>query len=308
MVPRSIAELEARLVPSPRMPVLFVGHGNPMHAISDNDFTRTWSAVGAALPPAQAFVVISAHWLTPGATHVTDAPRNRVIHDFGGFPDELFAADYPSAGDPDIARILTHQLAAYEAKLDSTWGLDHGTWSVLTHLAPAPTVPILQISLDPTISLADQHDLFAHLRALRHRGVVFIGSGNIVHALGRVRWDGGQAWDWAEEFDAVTAEAITERRLADLTDPFGRWGRIAELAVPTDDHYRPMIAALSLLEPDEDTRWFNDRIDMASISMRSFVTAATSDREPAIRGHFGDETVTVRSWTSPPHHGWSSEP
>ncbi|EFQ84241.1 aromatic ring-opening dioxygenase, catalytic subunit LigB [Aeromicrobium marinum DSM 15272] len=264
--------LEARLRPSPRMPVLFIGHGNPMHAISDNAFTRQWAALGAELPPAQAIVVISAHWQTPGSTRVTDAPRNRVIYDFGGFPDELSQVRYDSAGDPEVARILTHHLAEYEAQLDAQWGLDHGTWSVLTHLAPAPQVPVLQISIDAAMPLPALHDLYARLRDLRHRGVLFIGSGNIVHALGRVRWEGGGPWDWAEEFDAVTAEAIAERRVDLLTDPFGHWPS-ARIAVPTDDHYRPMIAALSLLEPGEETRFFNEQIDLGSIGMRSFVTA-----------------------------------
>ena len=272
MVEYSLADVEERLRPSERMPVLFVGHGNPMNAISDNDFTRTWASVGQALPEPQAIVVVSAHWLTPGSTHITDAPRNRVIHDFGGFPDELYRVDYPTRGDEEVARILAQQLAEYEAQLDAQWGLDHGTWSVLVHLAPEPTVPVLQVSIDYAMPLPRLHELYSRLRALRRHGVLFIGSGNIVHALNRVKWGGGEAWDWAEQFDADTANALLERRTDQLLDPYGTWAE-ARIAVPTDDHYRPMVASLSLLEDDEDVRFFNEVIDLGSVGMRSFLSA-----------------------------------
>ncbi len=271
MTEYTVSDLEQRLTPSERMPVLFVGHGNPMNAISDNAFTRSWAQLGTELPDAQAIVVVSAHWLTPGSTHITDAPRNRVIHDFGGFPDELYRVQYESVGDAGVARILARQLVEYEAQLDAQWGLDHGTWSVLVHLAPAPSVPVLQVSIDATMPLPELHALYSRLRSLRRRGVLFIGSGNIVHALGRVTWGGGPAWDWAEQFDTDTAEALRERRTHQLLDPYGTWAE-ARLAVPTDDHYRPMVAALSLLEDDDDLRFFNEAIDLGSVGMRSFVT------------------------------------
>ena len=266
-----LSDISDRLTPSSRMPVLFVGHGTPMNAISDNVFTREWNRVGATLPDAQAIVVISAHWLTPGSTRITDAPTNPIIYDFGGFPDELYRVQYDTVGDHDVAVALARQLEAYEAQLDRQWGLDHGTWSVLKHLAPAPTVPVLQISLDYSMPLPQLHEQFAQLRALRRKGVVFIGSGNIVHALGRVRWGGGPAWDWAEEFDAQTAEAISAGDVRRLVDPYGSWAA-ARIAVPTDDHYRPMVASLALLEADEDLAWFNEQIDLGSIGMRSFIT------------------------------------
>ncbi|KQX75556.1 MULTISPECIES: dioxygenase [Aeromicrobium] len=271
MATYSISDLDNRLAPSALMPVMFVGHGNPMHAISDNAYTRTWTHLGTELPPAQAIVVVSAHWLTPGATHITDAPRNPIIYDFGGFPDELSRVRYDTVGDTDVARLLARQLVEYEAALDQQWGLDHGTWSVLKFIAPAPEVPVLQISIDYSMPLPQLYELYGRLRAMRRRGVLFIGSGNIVHALGRARWDGGAAWDWAEQFDADTAVALRERQIGKLLDPYGTWAE-ARIAVPTDDHYRPMVAALSLLEDGEDIRFFNDSIDMGSISMRSFVS------------------------------------
>jgi 4,5-DOPA dioxygenase extradiol len=267
----SIADLDNRLRPSALMPVMFVGHGNPMHAISDNAYTRTWHQLGQQLPEAQAIVVVSAHWLTPGQTHITDAPKNPIIYDFGGFPDELFRTHYESVGDTDVARLLARQLVEYEAQLDQQWGLDHGTWSVLKHLAPAPEVPVLQISIDYTMPLPQLFELYGRLRAMRRRGVVFIGSGNIVHALGRVKWDGGDAWEWAQQFDADTAVALRDRQVGKLLDPYGTWAE-ARIAVPTDDHYRPMVAALSLLDDDEDIRFFNSSIDLGAIGMRSFIT------------------------------------
>lgn len=270
----TLSDLENRLAPSERMPVMFVGHGNPMHAISDNVYTRTWRDEGQRLPKPQAIVVISAHWLTPGATHITDAPRNQIIYDFGGFPPELYQVQYLSEGDPAVARILAQALIDYEAKLDSQWGLDHGTWSVLKFLEPSPTMPVLQISIDYSMPLPRLFELYSRLRALRDKGVLFIGSGNIVHSLGRVRWEGtSDPWDWAVQFDRDTADALIERRTDLLVNPYESWAE-AQLAVPTDDHYRPMVAALSVIDPDEDIRFFNESIDMGSVGMRSFVTVS----------------------------------
>ncbi|MBC7630610.1 class III extradiol ring-cleavage dioxygenase [Aeromicrobium sp.] len=271
MASYTMTDLDNRLEASALMPVLFVGHGNPMNAISDNSFTRTWAEVGEGLPAAQAIVVISAHWLTPGHTHITDAPTNPIIYDFGGFPDELYRVTYDSVGDEAVAMVLARQLTDYEAELDKQWGLDHGTWSVLKHLAPHPDVPVLQISIDYAMPLPKLYELYSRLRSMRRRGVVFIGSGNIVHALGRARWDGGGAFDWAEKFDADTAAALRDRDVAKLVDPYGTWAE-ARIAVPTDDHYRPMVAAVSLLDDGEDIRFFNSAIDMGSISMRSFIS------------------------------------
>lgn len=267
----TINDLDNRLKPSELMPTMFVGHGTPMNAISDNDYTRTWAALGDQLPEPQAIVVVSAHWLTPGQTHITDAPKNPIIYDFGGFPDELYRVTYDTFGDTDVAKVLAQQLVDYEAQLDQQWGLDHGTWSVLRHIAPAPEVPVLQISIDYSMPLPKLYELFGRLRAMRRRGVIFVGSGNIVHALGRVKWDGGSAWEWAQQFDADTAIALRDRRVDQLLDPYRTWSE-AKIAVPTDDHYRPMVAALSLLEENENIKFFNTTIDMGSIGMRSFVT------------------------------------
>lgn len=265
-----LSKLAPSLKPSPQMPVLFVGHGNPMNAISDNDITRMWSYVGTNLPKAQAIVVISAHWLTHG-THITDAPKQKIIHDFYGFPDELYNVTYPADGSPEIAEILRKSLLQYEAKLDSTWGLDHGTWSVLKHLAPSPKVPVLQISLDVNRSLQELTEMFKNLKSLRKKGVIFIGSGNIVHNLRAVNFTDDRVFDWALEFDALSATAISNHDIKLLTHP-GKISSAASFAVPTDDHYRPMLATMSLLDPKEQISYFNDVIELGSISMRSFIS------------------------------------
>jgi 4,5-DOPA dioxygenase extradiol len=264
-----LTKLRDALRPSPKMPVLFIGHGNPMHAISDDDITRMWAQVGRSLPQAQAIVVISAHWQTYG-TRITDAPKQKIIYDFGGFPKELYAATYNASGDPAVARMLARALNEYEAKLDSTWGLDHGTWSVLRHLAPKPDVPVLQISLDLRQSLAQLTEMFARLKPLREQGVIFIGSGNIVHNLRAVKFTDDSVFDWALEFDALSAAAMSEHNLRLLATP-DRLSSAASLAVPTDDHYRPMLAAMALLDPREQLNYFNDVIELGSIGMRSFV-------------------------------------
>ena len=253
------------------MPVLFVGHGNPMNAILDNSITQNWKIVGQNLPEPQAFVVISAHWMTNG-THITDAPTQPLIYDMYGFPDELYQVKYPAQGDPDIAETLRQAFLKYEAKLDSTWGLDHGTWSVLKHLAPEVKVPVLQISLDTNQSLPQLVEMFQLLKPLRQKGVIFIGSGNLVHNLGILNFRDDKVFDWALEFDHHATIAMDNHQIDLLTHP-GKMTSAASYAVQMDDHYRPMLAAMSLLDSKEQLSYFNDVIEMGSISMRSFIAA-----------------------------------
>jgi 4,5-DOPA dioxygenase extradiol len=251
------------------MPVLFVGHGNPMNAILDNDISRTWQRIGSNLPQPQAFVVISAHWLTRG-THVTDAPTQPIIYDMYGFPDELYRAQYDASGDPAIAEQLRQAFIGYEAQLDSSWGLDHGTWSVLRHMVPHPSVPVLQISLDMHQSLPELAAMFALLKPLREKGVIFIGSGNLVHNLRMLNFTDDTVFDWALEFDEKASVQMTNHNLELLADPH-RISQTAAIAVQFDDHYRPMLAAMSLLDAREELSYFNDVIEMGSIGMRSFI-------------------------------------
>jgi len=265
--------LRASLVASQRLPVLFIGHGNPMNVLLDNSYTQQWAKVGAALPAAQAIVVISAHWLTQSGTAVTSAKQPELIYDFYGFPPELYQVPYPAPGDPAYAQRIKLALAQYEAQLDATRGLDHGTWTILKHLAPTATTPVLQISLDLSQSFEELVAMFTNLRVLRDEGVLFIGSGNIVHNLFMFDPTATKPFDWALEFDAKITPAINDHNITLLTHP-NKFGSSAELAIPTDDHYRPMLAAMALMYPNEQLQHFNTGFDFASIGMRSFITQA----------------------------------
>lgn len=261
--------LETHLQPSPLMPVVFVGHGSPMNAIELNRFTKDWQKIGAQLPKPQAIVVISAHWQTYG-THITSAPKQPLIYDMYGFPDELYRVSYSADGDPVLAKLLAKKLEAYEAKLDSQWGLDHGTWSVLAHIAPTPEVPVLQISLDMRLSLAEQAELFEQLIPLRKKGVLFIGSGNIVHNLRQANFamtDTG--YDWGLEFDHFASRAIEGRNLKLLTDVQSM--NSYKLSAPTDEHYRPLLAVMALAGKEGDLSFFAEGMAYGSISMRSLI-------------------------------------
>ncbi len=268
---QALKQLEKHLKPSPKMPVLFVGHGSPMNALSDNDITKGWTRVGKQLPTPQAFVVVSAHWQTRG-THVTDAPTQPIIYDMYGFPDALYRVKYDAKGDPELARLLVEAMSRYEAQLDSTWGLDHGTWSVMKFLAPDPKgIPVLQISIDMTTDLPSLLEIFRELRPLREKGVIFIGSGNLVHNLAILQRFGPSRFDWADEFDAVASRAIVTRDLEALAHP-KRMTSSATYAVQYDDHYRPMLAMMSLLDQNETVSFFNDVFELGNISMRSFIS------------------------------------
>lgn len=250
--------------------MLFVGHGNPMNAITTNTFADEWERIGKELQP-RAILCVSAHWETPGS-RVTAMQRPNTIHDFGGFPDELFRVQYPSPGSPDLAQDiarLTHETIL----LDHEWGLDHGAWSVLARMFPAADIPVLQLSLDVTKSPLQHIELARQLASLRRQGVVIVASGNIVHNLGLVQWRGG-ALSWALEFDALSKSLIASRDLKALAN-YTALGREAQLAIPTPEHYLPMLYALALVDDTEDIAFFNENIDLGSVSMRSFITRAT---------------------------------
>lgn len=267
----TINQLVDSLMPSPLMPVIFVGHGNPMNAITDNQFANKWEEIGKNLPDAQAIVVVSAHWLTKG-TRVTDAPKQPIIYDFYGFPDELYQVEYEAKGSPKLAKTLVEQMLEYETKLDSSWGLDHGTWSVLRRMVPKPEIPILQISIDMTKSLSELIDVYKSLGKLRRKGVIFIGSGNIIHNLRVLDYRENHSYDWALEFDDFSTKAIKNKDISSLTNP-RKYTTSSNLVLEMDDHYRPMLASMALLEKDEQLDFFNDQIMHGSLSMKSFITS-----------------------------------
>jgi len=267
------------LKPSPRMPVLFVGHGSPMNAIEDNEWRRAWQAMGTELrargAPPQLILCVSAHWLTRGGWQITGMASPRTIHDFGGFPQALFDQQYPAPGAPVVAARLAGELKspvtgkplAVDA---SEWGLDHGAWSVLKPMLPAADIPVLQLSMDYSRPPAEHYALGRQLRALRERGVLIVGSGNIVHNL-RVTRRGTashEAYDWATEFDTVVQNQIKQGDL-DALQHFQRLGPLAQQAHPSHEHYLPLLYAAAAVDAREMPRFFNTGYQSASISMRS---------------------------------------
>ena len=276
--PAAAAVLQA-LKPSPRMPVLFVGHGSPMNAIEDNAWRRSWQAMGAELlaraAQPQLILCVSAHWLTRGGWQITGMARPKTIHDFGGFPQELFDQQYPAPGAPAVARGLAAELRSPTTGGalgvdESEWGLDHGTWSVLKPMFPKADIPVLQLSMDYSRAPAEHYALGQQLKALRERGVLIVGSGNIVHNLRMTRRDtaANAAYDWAAEFDTVVQEQIKKGQLGALQD-FLNLGALARQAHPTHEHYLPLLYAAGAVHANEMPRFFNTGYQAASISMRS---------------------------------------
>ena len=264
------------LQPSDRMPVLFLGHGSPMNAIEDNEYRRSWQALGAQFgsnwPRPQLILCISAHWLTHG-WWLTGMDRPRTIHDFGGFPQELFDQQYLAPGAPEAARQIGAAFGHPEIGLDAgDWGLDHGTWSVLKPMFPQADIPVVQLSMDYPRPPKEHFDIGAQLAPLRDRGVLIVGSGNIVHNLRAARFGAGskQTYGWAAEFDASIAGRIAKGELPALAD-FQQLGEIATLAHPSYDHYLPLLYAAGAADPAEPMRFFNTDFQAASISMRSVI-------------------------------------
>ncbi len=268
---------------SPRMPVLFVGHGSPMNAVGDNAYRRSWQALGAEFgakyPAPQLILCVSAHWLTQGGWYLTGMAKPKTIHDFGGFPQELFDQQYPAPGAPaaasEIAQFVRQPMSGTALGLDKEeWGFDHGTWSVLKPMFPKADIPLLQLGMDYGRSPAEHYMVGQQLKVLRERGVLIVGSGNIVHNL-RVSRRGtapNQAYDWAIEFDRIVADQLTRGDLGSL-QRFQSLGAVARQAHPTHDHYLPLLHAAGAVDAKDTPRFFNADFQSASISMRSIVWA-----------------------------------
>jgi 4,5-DOPA dioxygenase extradiol len=253
---------------SARIPAVFLGHGNPMNALSENSWTRAWAALGAGLAPRpRAVLAISAHWYIAGSA-VTAMPTPRTIHDFGGFPRELFAMRYPAPGDPVLAARIAELLAPLPVEANQSWGLDHGTWSVLCHVFPQADVPVVQLSIDETRPPAFHHDLGKRLRPLRDEGVLIVGSGDVVHNLEAYAWGGrpAQPYDWALRFERTVRERLSAGDHATLID-YPALRDDALLSVPTPEHYLPLLYVLGASFPAEPVTFPTDGIDGGSISM-----------------------------------------
>ena len=278
-VSSSLSRLQ-QLQASPRMPVLFIGHGSPLNVIQPNEFRPRWEALGREFgvrwPRPQLILCISAHWLTRG-WWLTGMVQPRTIHDFGGFPRALFEQQYPAPGAPQVARAWAEELRqpSTQGPLgvdDAQWGYDHGCWSVLKPMFPQADIPVLQLSMDYSRPPAEHYALGQQLRALRERGVLLVGSGNIVHNLAALRREAPshQAYDWVIEFDQRIQAQIAQGRLGQLQD-FLQLGELARLAHPTHDHFLPLLYAAGAALPGEPAQFFNDSFQGASISMRSVI-------------------------------------
>jgi len=269
---KTLEEFAEPLPATDPMPVFFFGHGSPMNAIEENEFSREWQRIGSNMPKPNAILCISAHWLTKG-TFVTAMERPRTIHDFGGFPDALFAVEYPAPGSLSLARETALQVKDTTVGLDESWGLDHGCWSVLKHLYPAADVPVVQLSIDYYKPASFHFELGRQLAALRRKGILIAGSGNMVHNLGMIAWDKAQedgfAFDWATEANEKMKTYIAAAQYQPLLD-FKSQGKAFDLAIPTPDHYFPMIYTLALRSKNETLSFFNDKAVMGSLTMTSF--------------------------------------
>jgi 4,5-DOPA dioxygenase extradiol len=249
------------------MPAIFFGHGNPMNALLRNPYSEAWGAMGRSLRRPRAIVAVSAHWYTPD-TRVTLAARPRTIHDFGGFPPELYRVQYPAAGDPALARTVRSLLDPIDVALDESWGLDHGSWSVLCHLYPQADVPVIQLSINENEPAEFHFALGEKLAPLREDGVLIVGSGNLVHNLHAYAWGAHpqEPYDWALRFEAAARQLMRERNYQALID-YERLGPDATLAIPTPEHYLPLLYVLGSAQEDEPIAFPVSGVDGGSISM-----------------------------------------
>ena len=255
-----------------RMPAIFFGHGSPMNTLDDNRYTRAWAELGAKAGRPKAILAVSAHWYTRG-TAVTAMEKPKTIHDFYGFPQELYDVQYPAPGDPALAERVRKLLAPVDVALDQSWGLDHGTWSVLKHAFPNADVPIVQLSIDGTRPAAFHHALGVHLAPLRDEGVLIAGSGNVVHNLGVMGRNGGAPYDWAVRFNDYVRDAIGSRQYERVI-AYEEAGEAARLSVPTPEHYLPLLYVLGAQQPGESASFAVDGLELRSISMLSLSVGA----------------------------------
>lgn len=252
-----------------KMPLLFVGHGNPMNSITDNEFARVWNTLGKSLPKPKAILCISAHWETDGS-FVTAMDTPQTIHDFGGFPDELYQVQYSAPGSPELAENIKRLVSRTCIGLDMEWGLDHGCWSVLRHLFPLADVPVVQLSIDYKKTFQQHYEIAKELAVLREKNILIMGSGNIVHNLRMVDWQNkNTAFEWAVKTNDKIKKFIVNNDYKSLLDN-KTWSKEFALAAPTVEHFIPLIYIMGIKEESEKVSFFNDKIEMGSLSMTSF--------------------------------------
>ncbi|MGB0177254.1 MAG: 4,5-DOPA dioxygenase extradiol [Owenweeksia sp.] len=267
----TLHKLSGSLSPSELMPALFLGHGSPMNAIEENQFVRGFRKAGQELPVPKAILCISAHWFTKG-TKVTAMEKPRTIHDFGGFPQELFDVQYPAPGNLGLAAETKGLLSPTPVEMDHHWGLDHGAWSVIKHLYPKADIPVIQMSIDYSKPADYHYEIAKKLSSLRHKGILIIGSGNIVHNLRLVDFQNinkvGYGFDWAVEAREKINGYLKDGNYQPLID-YAKQGKAFDLAIPTPDHYLPLIYTLGLQQKGEEPSLFNDQLLAGSLSMTS---------------------------------------
>lgn len=253
------------------MPVLFVGHGSPMNGIEDNEFSRSWTTLAKEIPTPKAVLVISAHWFTKG-TSITAMDFPKTIHDFGGFPDALFKVEYPAPGNQALAKEMASLIHSTKVELDHEWGLDHGTWTVVRHMYPLANIPVLQLSIDYSKGPEFHYVLAKELFHLRSKGVLIIGSGNMVHNLRMIDWnklDGTPyGYDWALQMNQTFKELILNKNHQPLIH-YNQLGKEALLAIPTPEHYLPLLYTLALQDKNDGVSFFNDKPIGGSLTMTS---------------------------------------
>ncbi|MHB9055149.1 MAG: 4,5-DOPA-extradiol-dioxygenase [Paludibacteraceae bacterium] len=249
------------------MPAIFVGHGSPMNAIETNSFTETWKKLGETIPKPELIICISAHWETRG-TYITSMPHPRTIHDFGGFPEELYEVQYPAPGYPEFAEKIVNDNPGLNIKPDNhEWGFDHGSWSVIKHFYPKADIPMIQLSIDHLKTFQQHYDLAQKLSYLRNEGVLIIGSGNIVHNLRAVDWNNPESgYDWAAEVTDKVKQWILEKNYGELLNITQKGGNY-RMAIPTPEHYIPLLYILAMQNNDDKIDFFCDELSMGSLSM-----------------------------------------
>lgn len=251
------------------MPVLFIGHGSPMNGIEDNEFSQKWADMGRTMPIPKAVIVVSAHWFTRG-TAVTAMNFPKTIHDFGGFPQALFNIEYPAPGSPLLAAETAKLITSTDVVLDHDWGLDHGAWTVLQHMFPKADIPVLQLSIDYTKDPKAHYEMAGELYQLRRKGVLIMGSGNMVHNLRMMNWEmiNGGGYDWALEINDQFKSLIMNKEHQPLM-AYKNLGKAAMLAIPTPEHYLPLLYTLGLQNDQEEVVLFNDKAVGGSLTMTS---------------------------------------
>lgn len=266
---KEFKDIAESLESSSKMPLIFVGHGNPMNAVAENEFTQGWENAGKFLMKPNAILCISAHWETDG-TFVTAMDKPRTVHDFYGFPRPLYEVRYPAPGSPDLAKNVKDTIKKTSVELDQLWGLDHGCWSVIKHMFPKADVPIIELSLDYSKPAIWHYELASEISSLRKKGVLVVGSGNIVHNLAMMDWQNNKGFDWASKANETMKSLALGEEHGKLIK-YESLGQEIRLAVPTPEHYLPFLYILGLKEKNESITFFNDKTILGSVSMTSLL-------------------------------------